>query len=216
MTRDWYAWHHHYEDPDSSLSRRLTEVRRRIGTALDEAPAGSLRAVSLCAGQGRDLIPVLATHPRGGDVTALLVEQEPRNVELARAAVRQAGLSRVEVSCGDAADSDAYVGMVPADLVLACGIFGNISDADVRAVVGHCAWLCATGGTVVWTRGRWEPDLVPTICDWFVAEGFEQVSVSTPAEGVGVGAHRLLGPPRQRPAGATMFEFVGRPEAAGH
>lgn len=91
MTRDWYAWHDQYTDPASPLSRRLAEVRTHVGAALDAARPGPLRAVSLCAGQGRDLIPVLATHPRGGDVTARLVELDPRNVEVARAAVARAG-----------------------------------------------------------------------------------------------------------------------------
>ncbi|WP_254876747.1 hypothetical protein [Verrucosispora sp. NA02020] len=133
MTRDWYAWHDQYADPASPLSRRLAEVRTRVGAALDEARPGRLRAVSLCAGQGRDVIPVLAAHPRGADVTARLVELDPRNVEVARAAVARAGLSGVEVVRGDAARTDAYAGMVPADLVLACGVFGNITESDVRS-----------------------------------------------------------------------------------
>ena len=62
---------------------------------------------------------------------------------------------------GDAALTDHYAGMVPAYLVLACGVFGNITDDDVRRTIGYCTQLCAHGGTVVWTRGRWEPDLVP-------------------------------------------------------
>nr|WP_230416794.1 class I SAM-dependent methyltransferase [Micromonospora tarapacensis] len=196
------------------MSRRLVEVRRRIGATLDQAPPGPLRAVSLCAGQGRDLIPVLAGHPRGGDVTARLVELDPRNVELARAAVSEAGLTGVEVVLGDAARTDAYAGLVPADLVLACGIFGNISDAHIQATVRRCASLCANGGTVFWTRHRQAPDLVPTICGWLAEEGFEPVAVSSPAEGVGVGVHRFLGTPRPLPAGVTMFEFTARPRPA--
>ncbi|MER5454092.1 class I SAM-dependent methyltransferase [Micromonospora sp. NPDC002389] len=211
MTRDWYAWHDQYTDPASPLSRRLAEVRTRIGAALGAARPGPLRAVSLCAGQGRDLIPVLATHPRGGDVTARLVELDPRNVEVARAAVARAGLPGVEVVPGDAARTDAYAGLVPADLVLVCGVFGNITEADIRATVGHCASLCATGGTVFWTRHRGAPDLVPAICDWFAEEGFAPVAVSSPADGVGVGVHRFLGTPRPLPSGVTMFEFTGRP-----
>ncbi|MFG3705086.1 class I SAM-dependent methyltransferase [Micromonospora sp. NPDC047670] len=208
MTRDWYAWHDDYEDAGSALSRRLAEVRRRIGEALDAAPPGPLRAVSLCAGQGRDLIPVLATHPRRTEVTARLVELDPRNAEVARSAARAAGLSSVEVVVGDAARTDAYADLVPADLVLVCGVFGNISEADIRATVRHCAALCATGGRVFWTRHRQSPDLVPTICEWFAEEGFAAVSVSSPADGVGVGVHRFLGEPRPLPAGVTMFEFV--------
>ena len=50
--RDWYAWHAPYDDPDSGLSRRLSWVQDRVRAALDEAPPGPLRAISLCAGQG--------------------------------------------------------------------------------------------------------------------------------------------------------------------
>ncbi|SCL51631.1 Methyltransferase domain-containing protein [Micromonospora citrea] len=209
MTRDWYAWHEDYEDPGSALSRRLAEVRMRIRAALDAAAPGPLRAVSVCAGQGRDLIPVLAVHPRRDDVTARLVELDPRNAEVARSAARAAGLSSVEVVVGDAARTDAYVDLVPADLVLVCGVFGNVGEADVRAIVRHCAALCATGGSVFWTRHRRSPDLVPTICDWFAEEGFRPVAVSSPADGVGVGVHRFEGRPRPLPAGVTMFEFLG-------
>ncbi|MEU4568473.1 SAM-dependent methyltransferase [Micromonospora sp. NPDC023956] len=207
MDRDWYAWHADYDDPASPLSRRLAEVRRLVGAALDHAPAGPLRAVSLCAGQGRDLIPVLAEHPRGADVTARLVELDPRNAELAAGAVRATGLTRVEVVCDDAARTDSWADLVPAEIVLVCGLFGNMSDADVRAVVRHCRQLCATGGTVVWTRHRDAPDLVPTICDWFAEEDFALLSLTGPAISSAVGAHRLTGPSRPLPSGVTMFEF---------
>lgn len=208
VTTDWYAWHADYDRPDSALSRRLAEVRDQVRAALDAAPAGPLRAVSLCAGQGSDLLPVLATHPRRDDVTARLVELDPRNAEVARRFADAAGLDRVEVVVGDAARTDRYADLAPAHLVLVCGIFGNIVDADIRNTVRHCAALCATGGTVLWTRHREEPDLVPTICEWFAEEGFEAVAVSSPADRVGVGAHRFTGTPRPLAAGATMFEFV--------
>ncbi|GAA4562432.1 hypothetical protein GCM10023176_03790 [Micromonospora coerulea] len=216
VTRDWYAWHDDYDQPGSPLSRRLTEVRLRIGEALDQAPPGPLRAVSLCAGQGRDLIPALATHRRRDDVTARLVELDPRNAEFARAAAAEAGLSAVEVVVGDASLTDHYADLAPAHLVLVCGIFGNIADADIRATVRHCAALCATGGTVFWTRHRREPDLVPAICDWFAEEGFRPVAVSSPADGVGVGVHRFTGTPRPLELGATMFQFVGYDRLTHH
>ncbi|MEU1813299.1 class I SAM-dependent methyltransferase [Micromonospora aurantiaca (nom. illeg.)] len=209
MTKDWYAWHSDYDQPESALARRLDEVRQRVSAALDAAPPGPLRALSLCAGQGRDLIPVLADHRRGGDVTARLVELDPRNADLARRAAADAGLTGVEVVTGDASLTDSCADLAPADLVLVCGIFGNISDDDIRATVRHCASLCATGGTVLWTRHRREPDLVPVICEWFAEEGFELVAANSPADGVGVGAHRFTGTPRPLAPGARMFEFVG-------
>lgn len=56
---DWRAWHEDYEDPDSVLGRRLVLVQAQVRAALDRVPPGPVRAISVCAGQGHDLIGVL-------------------------------------------------------------------------------------------------------------------------------------------------------------
>jgi hypothetical protein len=211
---DWYAWHHDYDNPATALARRLAAVQEQVHAALDTAPEGPLRAISMCAGQGRDLIGVLAGHPRQHDVRARLVEIDPRIADVARQAARAAGLPQVEVVTGDAALTDAYAGMTPADLVLVCGVFGNITDADIERTVGYCTQLCARGGTVVWTRQRQPPDLLPRICDWFARRGFDQLSVSDPAEGWGVAAHRFARPPDPLEPGARLFTFGHHPGTA--
>ena len=206
--RDWAAWHDAYDRPDSSLAQRLLAVQARITEVLDQAPPGPLSAVSMCAGQGRDLLGVLREHPRGRDVHARLVELDPRIAEVARQSALDAGLTKVEVATGDAAQVSAYDGLIPADLVLACGVFGNITDEDIARTIRCCTGLCAAGGTVVWTRGRGEPDLVPQICDWFAAEGFDLVGVSEPGTSWGVGAHRFAGTPAPLIPGEPMFTFA--------
>jgi hypothetical protein len=60
---------------------------------------------------------------------------------------------------------------------------------------------------VIWTRGRWAPDLLPRICDWFAGRGFDQLWVSDPAEDFGAGAHRFTGTPDPLEPGARMFTF---------
>lgn len=203
---DWHAWHERYDDPDSSISRRVAVIQERIAHFLDTAPAGDVKVVSMCAGQGHDLLGVLEDHPRRDDVTALLVELDPRNSTIARERAQDLGLDRVEVVTGDAARTDMYLSHAPADLVLACGVFGNITDEDVRRTIGHCAALCRPGGATVWTRHRKEPDLVPRICDWFAESGFTLEFVTEPGD-FGVGMHRRTGAARQLVPGATMFTF---------
>lgn len=206
---DWRTWHDDYDRPDSWLAQRLRVVQDRIREVLDDVPdTAASRVVSMCAGQGRDLLGVLADHPRRGDVHARLVELDPHNAEVARKTAT--GLPGVEVVTGDAALTDHYAGMVPADLVLACGVFGNITVADIRATVGFCRQLCATGGTVIWTRHRRdEPDLTPTICEWFEEAGFERRWLSDPSLAFAVGAHRFTAEPEPLTPGARMFTFVG-------
>lgn len=210
--RDWYEWHLQYEDPDSHLAQRLATVQSRIRAALDEAPPGPLRAISLVAGQGRDLIPVLASHPRGADVTARLVELDPRNTAVARELANgPSSVDSVDIVTGDASLVEAYAGLVPADLVLLCGLFGNITDDDIRATISAARGLTRTGGTVIWTRGRGEPDRVDWVASVFEENDFERVFVSAPGPRYGVGQHRHTGPVLPLPPG-SMFTFVGRHE----
>jgi hypothetical protein len=61
---------------------------------------------------------------------------------------------------------------------------------------------------VVWTRGRWEPDLVPQVCAWFEERGFERVWLSDPRYGQCCGAHRLTGAPAPLERGTVMFAFT--------
>ncbi len=89
--RDWVAWHQGYADPASGLSMRLRSVQRHLSRAIGQAAAGPVRLVSLCAGQGHDVLGVLAGHPRRDEVAAVLVEADPRNAELAAAGPRRLG-----------------------------------------------------------------------------------------------------------------------------
>jgi hypothetical protein len=206
---DWVDWHADYDVPGSKLAHRLRIVQARIRAALDGMPAGPRTAVSVCAGQGRDLIDVLADHPRGPDVRARLVELDPRNVAAARDAARAAGLGGVEVVEGDAGVTDRYAGFAPADLVVACGVFGNIPDAEVMATVDACGSLCARGATVVWTLHRGDPDRVPATCERFAERGFERLFLTPPEFGFSVGAHRSTRDPQPLRLGERMFTFLG-------
>ncbi|MCW1823335.1 MULTISPECIES: class I SAM-dependent methyltransferase [Mycolicibacterium] len=206
---DWHSWHEDYDRPDSALAHRLRAVQTLIKQALDEAPAGPLRVISLCAGQGRDLIEVLAEHPRRGDVRARLVELDPRNAAVAAGAVHRHGLTGVEVVTGDASLIDHYEDLVPADIVVACGIFGNITDEDIERSIRFLPQLTKSGGTVLWTRGRTVPDRVPLILNWFDDQQFELIWVSPPDVSYGVGAHRFTGQPEPLTPGAQIFTFVG-------
>jgi hypothetical protein len=189
----WVRWHQGYEDADSPISARLRLVQAGVRDALDRCPPGPVRIVSMCAGQGRDVIDVVAGHRRRADVGALLVELDPELAAFARDRAATAGVGdEVQVVEGDAALARHYVDAVPADLVLVCGVFGNISDEDVRATVSRLPSFCAPGGTVIWTRHRRPPDLTPSIRAWFAEAGFVEESFAAPDGYVlSVGCHRL-------------------------
>jgi hypothetical protein len=204
--RDYVAWHDAYDDPTSSLAARLAIVRRRLAEALDRCPPGPIRVVSMCAGQGHDVLGVLPDHPRRDDVRARLVELEERNASVARR--RAAGLA-VEVVTGDAGRLDAYLGAVPADVVLAAGIFGNVPDDDVRRTVLHLPMLCAPGATVLWTRRRDRDDLTGAIEGWFREAGFERRHLDVDERHpFSVGTEVLVGPPAALDPSLVLFRFT--------
>jgi hypothetical protein len=191
--RDWVAWHRGYDDPGSPLSKRLERVSWHLGWALDQAPPGPIRLVSLCAGQGRDVLQVLPRHPRRDEVTAVLVEANAENAGLASHDAASAGLGGVEVRHADASLVANVADVLPADVLLLAGIFGNVSDADIERTVGAASALCADGATVIWTRHRRPPDVTGQIRCWFAAGGFEEVAFEA-VDGeflTSVGVHRL-------------------------
>ncbi|WP_206735070.1 class I SAM-dependent methyltransferase [Bosea sp. Tri-44] len=191
------------------MAQRLQVVQRQIRTALDSSPSGALQIISLCAGQGRDLLEVLANHPRRNDVRARLVELDERNTAFAEQSARASGLHQVEVVTADASLTDQYRDMVPAHLVLICGVFGNITDEDIERTIDVCPQLCATGGSVIWTRHRRAPDRVPLICERFEARGFDLQWLSDHGTELGVGVHRFFGEHQPLATGRHMFKFVG-------
>jgi hypothetical protein len=206
---DWVDWHDPYADPDSPLSQRLKLVQRHICAFLDRCVSVAPRVVSLCAGDGRDLLDVLAEHPRAPEVQGRLVELDPALADRARQRAAAAELDRVEIICADAAVSDVYADAVPADLVLLCGVFGNISDRDVQRTINALPQLCARDASVVWTRHRRHPDLTPTMRRWFKTAGFAEHAFDSPGPNQwSVGRHSFAGEPQPLALGGRLFTFI--------
>lgn len=171
---DWQAWHAGY-DEDSPLRRRLEVVQRHIGTVLDDFSGSPLRVLSMCAGEGRDLLGALDTRARR-DIVGALIELDPELARRAREHAQALGLDGVEVRVGDAGETGAYRGTVPADLVLACGVFGNIESEDIERTVQALPMFAAPGATVIWTRHRRAPDMTVNIQRWLSESGFENTA----------------------------------------
>lgn len=213
---DWVTWHEAYADAESSLARRLRVVRRRIGEALDaagEGPSeGPIRILSLCAGAGRDVLPELAARP-GLAVSAVLVELDERLAAEAREGA--AGIDGVEVRRADAGDPATFAVVLPVELLLLCGIFGNVAPEDIRRTVHAVPGMLVPGGTVIWTRGTFEgvEDLRPAVRRWFVEAGLEEISFDGAPERFGVGVARWPGTEHQAPRPTEhltgrLFTFV--------
>lgn len=205
---DWTRWHEEYETPGSSLARRLLVVQRFLMRAFDAGQPRSL--LSLCAGEGRDVLPVLAAQPAGRQVRATLVEWDPVLAGRARAAAAALGLPGVEVRTADAGDPAAFAGAVPVDVLLACGVLGNVSDEDMRRTVAALPSYLTPGGVVIWTRGRGDGPDDPSdeVRARFAEAGFAELAFVAPADArFRVGMGRLTGAAGAGPGTRRLFTF---------
>jgi hypothetical protein len=93
--------------------------------------------------------------------------------------------------------------------VVACGIFGNISDDDVRRLIEAMPSLCGRRGVVIWTRHRRQPDLTISIGGWFADAGFEERTFESPgANQFSVGMHEMIETPQRFAPDESLFSFV--------
>jgi hypothetical protein len=212
MPKDWYEWHDLY-NTEPILQQRLEIVREYIAYSLNALPDGAIRVVSVCAGDGRDLLGTLKNHPRAKDVSARLVEINSNLVERGRATIESLGLAKqIEFINGDATLATNYVGAVPADIAIACGVLGHVAEKiELNRLINNLSFLSKKGAFFIWTRGHSDgifySDNVRKILS---ASGFEEVNFKLTATGnMAVGIHRYLGENLPQPKEQQLFVFSG-------
>lgn len=206
MSADWVVWHDGYDVPGTLLRDRLDVVRHCLRSVL-ESMDSPVRVLSLCAGDGRDVIPVVAALEGRLEVSVRLIELSPVLVERALVSAEVQGVG-ISVIAADAGAPWTLAKEDLADVLLLCGIFGNVSDDDVRNTVEHAGALVRRGGTVIWTRHRRPPDLTVAIRDWFRGEGFEELGFQSPGgNSWSVGVHRNVSA-EPRAISRQLFRFA--------
>jgi len=204
---DWQAWHGQYDEQDSFLSRRLRVVQRRLDELVSAADRVR-RILSLCSGDGRDIIPVLAQKPIERRPEVVLVELDPVLAAAAERRALDAGVAATVV-VGDAGLANTWQSVVPVDLLMLCGIFGNIMEADIRNTIVTAREVVSRGGSVIWTRGYFvDQDLRRQIRQWFADAGFMETSFDSEPTGYGVGVNLLASDACATPIPDRLFSFV--------
>jgi amino acid adenylation domain-containing protein len=210
---NWNEWHKYYDNLPN-LQERLRIVREQIAAALDEFQPGLIQIVSICAGDGRDLLGILQNHPRRSDVAALLLDNNAESIALGKKSAEETGLAwQIRFLEADATLAKNYLGAVPADLVLLSGFLGHLRHADVPGLIGSLPMFCKAGGQAIWNRHLVLHDghrQVPLIRDFFRKTDFEEIHFEkTDANGFAVGRARFTGRPKSLDSSRVLFEFVG-------
>jgi len=210
--RDYLKWHDAYDDPTSDLSWRLGQVQAYIRATLDQI-RGQAKVLSLCAGDGRDVLQVLAERDDSSRIKTTLIELHPVLAQRAREFAANAGLAEVTVRTVDAGDTAAYADAVPADLVIMIGIFGNISTEDLRRTIMTAPQLCRPGAVMLWSRGTSGSEANSLVRGWLTDAGFVELDYrefdQAEGERAALGSARYVGPPQPLITGRQMFTFLG-------
>lgn len=210
---DWNEWYKQY-DSFPSLQARLRIVCEQIVATLDACPPGPIRIVSICAGDGRDVIEAVRSHPRRPEVNALLLDNHTESIARGQAAAEQAGLKQqFHFIEADASRAGNYAGAVPADLVLLSGFLGHLRHEDIPGLIASLPMFCRTGGWTIWNRhlvmhqGR---EQVPAIRELFRRTKFEEDHFEiTAPDGFAVGRNRFAGQAKPLEPARVLFDFVG-------
>ena len=205
----WYQWHAPYDDLLSEQTERLEVVQRLLVEYFDGAPAGPLRAVSICSGQARDLLPILIHHPRGAEVQATMLDLDPLNASFLHGALGSTALTGVEVVVADAGSTAAYDGIVPVELALLCGVFANVDLAGAERIVDFLPAMCAPGATVVWSTYGDALATVDAVVQRLESGSFERVALHSDPSYV-IAAHRFTGETAPLPVDERVFTFDTR------
>lgn len=189
---------------------RLAGVQQHLAEAITSCPNAAVRVTSLCAGDGRDVIGTLATHPRCGNVRATLFELNPISIANGRAQIEATGLTHVvKFVAGDATRYDSYRKVGRADILLVCGVWGHVPpherDEMMRAIRG----LVQPGGIVIWTRGAAKGAArLEEIKTLFDPPDWKEVRFDiTPDGKFAVASYRLVGPGVELPPTGAIFNF---------
>jgi len=210
---NWDAWHKNYDNLPG-LQERLRLVVEQTVAALDACPPGPIRIISLCAGDGRDVVGALQNHPRRRDVTAWLLDNHTETIARGRVIAREAGLGeQLRFVEADASLARNYAGAVPADIVLLSGFLGHLRHENVPGLIAGLPMFCKPGGWVIWNRHLLLHDggaQVPAIRKCFQRTKFEEAFFEAPEpNGFAVGRVKFAGQPAPLDASRVLFEFVG-------
>jgi hypothetical protein len=205
---NWSNWHNEYENENSELNARKRAVQAEVFALAAKCQPGPITIISICGGQGREVIGALEHHPRRADVRGRIVELDEDNAAFARSTARKAGIG-IEVFAGDASLAASYAGLPPADIVVISGVFGHLSNSDRVSLISFVRQIVKTGASVVYTFFRWDEEQVQQLRSYFSDQQFEEGAFET-LDGKYkfiIARAQYSGAPLPFDAGAKVFNF---------
>ncbi len=211
---DWAEWHKRYESVPS-LQERLAVVCEEISLAISATRTKPVRILSICSGDGRDVILSTAASKLRKSISGVLIELNPDLVARGRSTIKEFSLQEeISFQCSDATKSETYRSIAPAHIVVLSGVFGNLKYEDVGLLIDSLRSLCEPKARVIWTRNLNEfgdgETVVGGIKKLFANVNFTEASYTKTPSGVfAVGTHVYEGETLNLPARPVLFRFSG-------
>jgi len=142
-------------DRRTHLAGMLKDVAEKL-----RASGQMVCILDLATGCGRYVLDALAEMPRH-DVTALLRDWEPRNLQQGREAAARLNLENVVFEQGDAFKKESILAVSPRpNIVIVSGLYELFSDNEkVLASLEGVAGLLQAGGYLLYTCQPWHPQV---------------------------------------------------------
>jgi alpha-beta hydrolase superfamily lysophospholipase/SAM-dependent methyltransferase len=145
-----------------AVRRRRENMGKLLRAAIDKVRSSGepVRLVDIAAGPGRYLLETIRAMG-GNDISALLRDNEPANLDAGQKLAEQMGLKRVEFQWGDAFNEASLAAIQPApNLAVACGLYELFGDNQmVLCSLRGLAAALRGGGYLLYTGQPWHPNL---------------------------------------------------------
>ncbi len=141
---------------------RKAHVEAALGSAIGvlRSEGKPVRILDIAAGPGRYVLETMRKFA-GPDMTALLRDQTPQNLEAGRALARELGVDGAAFAEGDAFDREDLAGLRPRPtLAIVSGLYELFPDNDrVEGSLRGLAEAVEAGGFLVYTNQPWHPQI---------------------------------------------------------
>ena len=168
----WNDWHmQEYNNVASTPYQRNQIVQEYIKDFISDKE--ELVIVSMGAGQGRDILPLLhnnITH------TVYLIDTEQKCLNYAEEYSLFNKIDNVHLINEDAFVLKTYNDIPKADLIIFCGMLNNVNEDDVNKFAKYTTLLLKDGGEIIWSRRTYDNDYNKELRAIFTNNGYVELN----------------------------------------
>lgn len=124
--------------------------------------------IDICSGTGLAAYPFVNAKEWSGNL--YLIDTDTKAMDIARDKFKD--IKNVEYSTSDAGDSNTYVNILKADMILLLATMSTFSIEDIENTVAFLPQICKTGSVLIWTK-NFNKEIDNVLQDVLIDNNFE-------------------------------------------